>query len=169
MKVTSVPLRPAPSASVYVLPSTPLSLKSRALQPKLQMLDAINAIAPLQEYSDELTCAEITCGAISNQRISPMPGPRRCADRDRPLCRTLSAPPDTPRYHARPWLCRRCRIRLRPHAGRPPTHRLLRRCRALENVRRRRRLRVPRAWRRPPMHPDWKLIDRTRSNTLLPL
>src|SRR5262252_10932928 len=45
MKTTSVPFGPRTSSRVQTLPSTPLSSKSRAFQPKLQMLVAVSAIA----------------------------------------------------------------------------------------------------------------------------
>src|SRR6266702_2983853 len=47
MKATSVPFFPRTSASDQVLPSTPLSEKSRAFQPKSQMPVLVSAIAVL--------------------------------------------------------------------------------------------------------------------------
>src|SRR5262245_56040107 len=41
-----IPFGPRTLASVWILPSTPLSLNSRAFQPKLQMLAAVSAMAP---------------------------------------------------------------------------------------------------------------------------
>src|SRR5215204_2931581 len=51
MKATSVPLSPRTSASDHVLPSTPLSAKSRAIQPKSQM--PVRAIAKSAILHDE--------------------------------------------------------------------------------------------------------------------
>src|SRR6266851_2103300 len=81
-----------------------------------------------------------------------MPVPRRSASLARRPCRTLSTPLGSPRRHGRPW-----------------PRMLWRHCRGQESARRRRRSRDPRASRKPPMHPDSKSSDRTRSNTPLPL
>src|SRR6266852_2133122 len=55
MKTTSVPLRPRTSSCAQVLPSTPLSSKSRAFQPKSQMPVSVSAIAvtPCLEHFPE--------------------------------------------------------------------------------------------------------------------
>src|ERR1700687_5161137 len=71
MKTTSVPLGPRTSFSVWVLPSTPLSEKPGAFQPKLQTggwvsaMDRASVVAERQEGSDSSSVIEADRDALA--------------------------------------------------------------------------------------------------------
>src|SRR5262245_44129772 len=63
-----IPFGPRTLASVWILPSTPLSLNSRAFQPKLQMLAAVSAMAPppgLGRLGKALDDAQVSIGRFA--------------------------------------------------------------------------------------------------------